>query len=107
MHTFHGFHYEDFSFLKKKIHLAVDVLLALITNQHIFVSTGEKNRAQLISFLDEDNSTVIHNGVDHEYIVNLTVSRNEILKSIGCSDWETNKLLGTISRISPEKGILR
>ena len=106
VHTFHGFHYEDFSFLKKKIHLAVDVLLALITNQHIFVSTGEKNRAQLISFLDEDNSTVIHNGVDHEYIVNLTVSRNEILKSIGCSDWETNKLLGTISRISPEKGIL-
>ena len=106
IHTFHGFHYEDLSFLKKKIHLAAEVLLALITNQHIFVSTGEKKRAQLISFLDEGNSTVIHNGVDHEYIANLTVSRNEILKSIECSDWETNKLLGTISRISPEKGIL-
>ena len=106
VHTFHGFHYEDYSFLKKILHLAVDTALAIITDQHIFVSTGEKNRAEVIYFLNEDNSTVIHNGVDHEYIVSRSIAKNEILKSIGCSDWEGKKLLGTISRISPEKGIL-
>ena len=106
VHTFHGFHYEDYSFLKKILHLAVDTALAIITDQHIFVSTGEKNRAEVIYFLNEDNSTVIHNGVDHEYIASLSVPRNEILKSIACSDWGKNKLLGTISRLSPEKGIL-
>ena len=106
VHTFHGFHYEDLPSLTQKFHLAVDTFISMVTNQHIFVSKGEKKRAGVIKFLDEENSTVIHNGVDHEYIDNLSISRNKILKSIGCGNWENNKKLGTISRISPEKGIL-
>jgi len=106
IHTFHGFHYEDLPFLKQKLHLAVDIFLASITDQHIFVSDGEKNRARVISFLDEDKSTIIYNGVDNEYIASLPFNRNSILKSIGCGDWEENRILGTISRISIEKGIL-
>ncbi len=106
IHTFHGFHYEDMPMPKKWIHLATDILLTLITNQHIFVSDGEKNRARIIRLLDEENSTVIHNGVDHDYINNLSVNRNEILKSIGCENWENKKILGTLSRLSPEKGVL-
>ena len=106
IHTFHGFHYEDLPFLKQKLHLAVDIFLASITDQHIFVSDGEKNRARVISFLDEDKSTIIYNGVDSEYIASLPFNRNSILKSIGCGDWEENRILGTISRISIEKGIL-
>ena len=84
----------------------MDIFLASITDQHIFVSDGEKNRARVISFLDEDKSTIIYNGVDNEYIASLPFNRNSILKSIGCGDWEENRILGTISRISPEKGIL-
>ena len=106
IHTFHGFHYEDLPFLKQKLHLAVEIFLASITDQHIFVSDGEKNRARVISFLDEDKSTIIYNGVDNEYIASLPFNRNSILKSIGCGDWEGNRILGTISRISIEKGIL-
>ena len=106
IHTFHGFHYEDLPFLKQKLHLAVDIFLASITDQHIFVSDGEKNRARVISFLDEDKSTIIYGGVDNEYIASLPFNRNSILKSIGCGDWEENRILGTISRISIEKGIL-
>jgi len=106
IHTFHGFHYEDLPFLKQKLHLAVDIFLALITDQHIFVSNGEKNRARVISFLDEDKSTIIHNGVDHKYIASLSFNRSKVLQSIGCGDWEENRILGTVSRISPEKGIL-
>jgi glycosyltransferase involved in cell wall biosynthesis len=60
----------------------------------------------VVKFLDEENSTVIHNGVDYKYIQDLAIDRKMVLKSIGCEDWEQNKILGTISRLSPEKGIL-
>jgi glycosyltransferase involved in cell wall biosynthesis len=106
IHTFHGFHYETLPPLTRWLHLMADNLLSIITNQHIFVSVGEKKRAQVIRFLNEKNSTVIHNGVDYEYIQNLGIDRNAVLKSIGCEDWEQNEILGTISRLSPEKGII-
>jgi len=106
VHTFHGFHYETLPTLTRWLHLLVDNLLSIITDQHIFVSMGEEKRAQVIKFLDKKNSTVIHNGVDYEYIQNLGIDRNAVLKSIGCEDWGQNEILGTISRLSPEKGIL-
>ena len=106
VHTFHGFHYETLPTLTRWLHLLTDNFLSLITSQHIFVSVGEKKRARVIKFLDEENSTVIHNGVDYEYIQNLDIDRKTILRSIDCEDWEQNRILGTISRLSPEKGIL-
>ena len=106
VHTFHGFHYEDLSPLTRWLHLATETFLTLLTDQHIFVSTGEKNRARVVKFLDEENSRIIHNGVDHEYIHDLSAIRKTVFKSIGCEDWENNKILGTISRLSPEKGVL-
>ena len=106
VHTFHGFHYEDLSPLMQWLLLATESFLALLTAQHIFVSASEKNRAGVVKFLDEENSRIIHNGVDHEYIHDLSVIRKTVFKSIGCEDWENNKILGSISRLSPEKGVL-
>jgi len=106
IHTFHGFHYETLPTFTRWLHLLIDNLLSIITDQHIFVSLGEKKRAQVIKFLGEKNSTIIHNGVDYEYIQNLHIDRKTVLKSINCEDWEPNKILGVISRLSPEKGIL-
>ena len=51
VHTFHGFHYKDLPSLTRWFHLAIESFLTLITDQHIFVSNGEKNRAQVIKFL--------------------------------------------------------
>jgi glycosyltransferase involved in cell wall biosynthesis len=106
VHTFHGFHYEDLQTFTRWFHIAVETFLCLLTDQHIFVSTGEKNRARVLKFLDEDNSIVIHNGIDHEYIHSLTTTRNKALELSECENWGKNKILGTISRLSPEKGIL-
>jgi len=106
VHTFHGFHYEDLSTFTKWLHLAVENFLSIFTDHHIFVSAGEKNKAHILKFLDEENSTVIHNGVDHEYIRSLPITRNTALKLSESENWEPNKILGTISRLSPEKGIL-
>ena len=106
VHTFHGFHFEDLSVFTRWIHLTVEFFLTLITIQHIFVSAGEKNRARIMRVLDEENSTIIHNGVDCDYIHDLPITRNQALKSINCIDWENKSIIGTISRISPEKGVL-
>ena len=106
IHTYHGFHYENLSRLKQYLHLIIENFLALITTHHIFVSNGERDRARVIKFLNEENSTVIHNGVDYEYIENLHIKREAILQSIGYLSWENHSLIGTISRLSPEKGII-
>ena len=106
IHTFHGFHYEDLPIVTRWFHLAVENLLSLFTDHHIFVSFGEKNRARVLKFLDEENSSVIHNVIDHEYIRNLPVTRNAALKISDSENWKSKKILGTIARLSPEKGIL-
>ena len=106
IHTFHGFHYEDLPIATRWLHLVVETLLSLVTDHHIFVSSGEKNRARVLKFLNEENSTVIHNGIDHEYIRNLPVTRNAALKISDSENWKSKKILGTIARLSPEKGIL-
>lgn len=106
VHTFHGFHYEDLKTFTRWIHLAVENFLSLFTDQHIFVSTGEKNRARVLKFLDETNSIVIHNGIDQKYIDSLPITRSKALELSENEDWKKNKILGTISRLSPEKGIL-
>ena len=106
VHTYHGFHYEDLSTITKWLHLLLESFLCLLTDHHIFVSAGEKNRTRILKFLDEENSTVIHNGVDHEYLRNLPITRDTALKLSGVENWEKNKILGTIARLSPEKGIL-
>ena len=106
IHTYHGFHYENLSKLKQCLYLAIESFLALITTHHIFVSNGERDRARVIKLVDEENSTAIHNGVDCEYIENLHIEREAILQSIGYLSWENNSLIGTISRLSPEKGII-
>ena len=106
IHTFHGFHYEDLPIVTRWFHLALETLLSLFTDHHIFVSFGEKNRARVLKFLDEENSSVIHNGIDHEYIRNFPVTRNAALKISDRENWKSKKILGTIARLSPEKGIL-
>lgn len=106
VHTFHGFHYEDLSTFIKWIHLTVETFLSIFTNHHIFVSAGEKNKARILKFINEENSTVIYNGVDYEYLRNLPITRNKALTLSGVENWKQKKILGTISRLSPEKGIL-
>ena len=92
VHTFHGFHYEDLKIFTRWIHLAVENFLSLFTDQHIFVSTGEKNRARVLKFLDETNSIVIHNGIDQKYIDSLPITRSKALELSENEDWEKNKI---------------
>jgi hypothetical protein len=66
--------------------LAHRFFLTLITAHHIFVSRGEKNRAQVIKLLGEDNSTIICNGIDLEHIRSLSICRKTVLNAAQCGD---------------------
>jgi glycosyltransferase involved in cell wall biosynthesis len=105
IHTFHGFHYDDIQPLKRSLHLLIEDILCRLTDHHVFVGKTEKKRAGIISSLNEKNSSVIHNGVDSESIQSLQVDKTKLLRDTGLEHFSKKKILGVISRISPEKGI--
>jgi len=105
IHTFHGFHYEDIPAWKRWFHLGVEQILTRFTAQHIFVGPGEKKRARILSGLNEKNSTLIPNGIDTDSIQNLKVDKADLLGRVGLSPVADMKIVGTLSRLSPEKGI--
>ena len=107
VHTFHGFHYQDIPLFKRNIHLFIENFLSRITKHHIFVGEAEKERAGIISGLKEKNTVVIRNGVDATLFQSLTADRNILLHKLQLERFMGKKILGLISRFSPEKGILQ
>lgn len=105
IHTFHGFHYDDIQPIKRCLHLFIENILCRLTDHHIFVGETEKKRAQIISGLNEMNSSVIPNGVDSVSIQSLRVDKTKLLRDTGLEHFNNKRILGVISRISPEKGI--
>jgi len=105
VHTFHGFHYDDIQPLKRSLHLFIENILCRLTNHHIYVGKTEKERARIISGLNATNASVIHNGVDFENIQALPFDKTKLLRETGLEPFNNKKILGVISRISPEKGI--
>ncbi|GIS84250.1 MAG: hypothetical protein CM1200mP16_05500 [Nitrospina sp.] len=105
VHTFHGFQYKLLPVLNKLFYLLVENILTLLTKHHIFVGKGEKGKAKILSFLNDSNSSVINNGVDLNSFENLS-SADDAFAELGLGDSEKIKVFGTLSRVSPEKGII-
>ena len=63
IHTFHGFLYKLLPVLNKLFYLFVENILTLLTQHHIFVGNGEKEKAKMLRFLNDSNSSVINNGI--------------------------------------------
>ena len=105
VHTFHGFQYKLLPVLNKLFYLLVENILTLLTKHHIFVGKGEKGKAKILSFLNDSNSSVINNGVDLNSFENLSPA-DDAFAELGLGDSEKIKVFGTLSRVSPEKGII-
>ncbi|MEC9423934.1 MAG: glycosyltransferase, partial [Nitrospinota bacterium] len=105
VHTFHGFQYKLLPVLNKLFYLLVENILTLLTKHHIFVSKGEKGKAKILSFLNDSNSSVINNGVDLNSFEDLSPA-DDAFAALGLRDSEKIKVFGTLSRVSPEKGII-
>ncbi|MEK9627947.1 MAG: glycosyltransferase [Nitrospinota bacterium] len=105
VHTFHGFQYKLLPLFNKLFYLMVENFLTLITRHHIFVGNGEKANAKILWFLNDSNSTVINNGIDLDSIQNLAPA-NIAFSSMGLRGLEEEKVFATLSRVSPEKGLM-
>ncbi len=105
VHTFHGFQYKLLPVLNKLFYLLVENILTLLTKHHIFVGNGEKGKAKILSFLNDSNSSVINNGVDLNSFEDLSPA-DDAFAALGLRDSEKIKVFGTLSRVSPEKGII-
>ena len=103
VHTFHGFQYKLLPFFNRLVYLIVENFLTLLTRHHIFVGNGEKEKAKVLRFLNDSNSSVINNGIDLDAIQRL-VPADEEFASLGLG--EDIKVFGTLSRVSPEKGLM-
>lgn len=105
IHTFHGFQYRFLPILNRIFYLFVENFLTLLTRHHIFVGHGEKGKAGALKFLNDSNSSVINNGIDLDSIENLAPA-TEAFAALGLRDSEEVKIFATLSRLSPEKGLM-
>jgi glycosyltransferase involved in cell wall biosynthesis len=104
VHTFHGFQHQLLPAIQKWIYLFVENVLTLLTRHHIFVGNGEKNKAKVLMFLNDSNSSVVNNGIDLDSIQALPLAE-EAIASLKLGPRESIKIFGTLSRVSPEKGL--
>ncbi|MGK0179973.1 MAG: glycosyltransferase involved in cell wall biosynthesis, partial [Nitrospinales bacterium] len=104
VHTFHGFQHKLLPAIQRWFYLFVENILTLLTRHHIFVGIGEKNKAKVLIFLNDSNSSVINNGIDLDAIQALPAAE-EVLASLDLGPRESIKIFGTLSRVSPEKGL--
>jgi glycosyltransferase involved in cell wall biosynthesis len=104
VHTFHGFQHKLLPAIQRWFYLFVENILTLLTRHHIFVGNGEKNKAKILIFLNDSNSSVINNGIDLDSIQALPPAE-KVLASLKLGTRESVKIFGTLSRVSPEKGL--
>ena len=104
VHTFHGFQHKLLPAIQRWFYLFVENILTLLTRHHIFVGNGEKNKAKVLMFLNDSNSSVINNGIDLDSIQALPPAE-KVLASLKLGTRESVKIFGTLSRVSPEKGL--
>ena len=104
VHTFHGFQHKLLPAIQRWFYLFVENILTLLTRHHIFVGNGEKNKAKILIFLNDSNSSVINNGIDLDSIQALPPAE-KVLASLKLGTRKSVKIFGTLSRVSPEKGL--
>ena len=105
IHTFHGFQYKFLPVMGRVFYLIIENFLTLLTSHHIFVGHGEKGKAGALKFLNDSNSSVINNGIDLDCIQSLAQAA-EAFEDLGLRDSKEVKTFATLSRLSPEKGLM-
>lgn len=106
IHTYHGFRYNHLSNLLKIAYIAVEYILSLITTHHICVGEGEMQRTAILKFTRGRKFSVIYNGIDIEAIRNLTIDKEQVLRSLGLEKFLHHTRIGTIARVAPEKDLV-
>lgn len=105
IHTFHGFHYHHYGFVKRGIYLIIEKLLTYLSAKIICVSNDELLKATKAMGFSKNNQhfCVIYNGIDS----NRLKGANVILRSnIDKRIVEDSFVIISLARITRQKGII-
>ena len=92
----------DHLYIKKVRHIIIDFICGLFSNQIISVSKAMKTKLKLAPF-SKKKVTVVYNGVSPNYFTDTENQPQSMKKDFGIK--ENQLMIGTLARISPEKGI--
>ena len=92
----------DHLYIKKVRHIIIDFICGLFSNQIISVSKAMKTKLKLAPF-SKKKVTVVYNGVSPNYFTDTENHPQSMKKDFGIK--ENQLTIGTLARISPEKGI--
>jgi glycosyltransferase involved in cell wall biosynthesis len=103
VHTFHGIHQDDS--LLGKLKLMMDYALRNLIDYYICVSKSERNVALKKRLCQEDNSSVVFNGINYE---SLRQKTQLLQRENSLSQWKlpkNKKVIGVLARNDFAKGI--
>lgn len=103
VHTFHGIHYEKYSFGKQRLYFLLERIMSTFTRYIINVSESEYAEGIRLGLFSESVAKVIYNGVETERLHSLPVDlkTKKMIDSIGTE----NTLICTVARFDYVKGI--
>lgn len=91
IHTFHGLHVGDYSYLKKCIYIALEKLLGVFTEAIICVSNGELESIKSEGIVQTNKLIQIDNGVEVSYNIHSRVVRSPLrMLAVNRFDYQKN-----------------
>lgn len=100
VHTFHGLHVGEYNWLQKKIYIAIEKILGVLTKKVVCVSSGERELILSHNLIAEKKLQLIDNGVfipNYEFPANHT-GRLKVLSVSRFDEQKNPELLLDISR---------
>ncbi|MFQ5787673.1 MAG: glycosyltransferase, partial [Thermodesulfobacteriota bacterium] len=103
VHTFHGIHYEKYSYLKQKLYFITERGLSKLTKCIINVSGAEHDEGLRLKLFQKSKARIIYNGVDIDTICksSIDIKLQKLINSIK----KDNILICTVARFDYVKGI--
>lgn len=95
IHTLHGLHISEYSFLQKTIYINIERFLSLLTNSFINVSYGEQKLCLEYKLFLKSKSNVIYNGIKKLILYNkakkqLNLNEKFVITTISRFDYPKN-----------------
>ncbi len=103
VHSFQGLHHRRHGRTGQAAYLALERGLARLTARFIHVSRSEMQEALVLGVSKAERAVVIPNAVDCEEIDRLSIDSSRERAALGLAD--ASVVVGTVSRISPQKGL--
>jgi glycosyltransferase involved in cell wall biosynthesis len=93
VHTFHGIHIENYTFLSKCMYLYYEKIMKLFTNFFINVSKGEYNQCNNYKIISKNKTKVIYNAIEKSNPIKQTSTKVFRVVTVTRFDYQKNMFL--------------